>query len=79
MIDEIQKHLGNWERKAGIKLYMTVGELEVSESQSNDLKKIVSVLTDKTIDVETEVYKSSEHMGTAIPSFEKGIQIFMRK
>lgn len=61
-----------------IKLYLTIGELEVLENQSNDFKIFSKMLTDKTISVQTEVYKGLEHMGTAIPTFENGIQLFLK-
>lgn len=60
-----------------IKLYLTMGELEVLENQSNDFKIFSKMLTDKTIRVQTEVYKGLEHMGTAILTFENGIQLFL--
>jgi predicted alpha/beta superfamily hydrolase len=62
-----------------IKLYLTIGELEVLENQSNDFKIFSKMLTDKKIRVQTEVYKGLEHMGTAIPTFEDGIQLFLNK
>ena len=37
------------------------------------------MLTDKKFNVQTEVYKGLEHMGTAIPTFESGIQLFLTK
>jgi predicted alpha/beta superfamily hydrolase len=62
-----------------IKIYLTIGELEVLENQTNDFKIFSKILTDKTISVQTEVYKGLEHMGTAIPTFENGIQLFLTK
>lgn len=62
-----------------LKLYLTMGELEVLESQSNDFKIVEKMLTDKKISVQAEVYKGLEHMGTAIPTFENGIQLFLVK
>jgi hypothetical protein len=49
------------------------------ENQTNDFKIFSKILTDKTISVQTEVYKGLEHMGTAIPTFENGIQLFLTK
>jgi predicted alpha/beta superfamily hydrolase len=62
-----------------IKIYLTIGELEVLENQTNDFKIFSKILTDKTIRFQTEVYKGLEHMGTAIPTFESGIQMFLTK
>lgn len=60
------------------KLYLTIGELEALENQSNTFKDLIKVLTDKAINVQAEVYKNSEHMGTALPTFENGIQLFLK-
>jgi predicted alpha/beta superfamily hydrolase len=62
-----------------IKLFVTIGELEVSENQTNDFKILSGMLTDKKIYVRTEVYKGVEHMGTAIPTFETGILLFLTR
>lgn len=64
---------------ARVKLYLTIGELEALENQSNDFKMFSKMLTDKTISVQTEVFKGLEHMGAAIPTFENGIQLFLTK
>ncbi len=61
-----------------IKVYLTIGEREVLENQT-DFKLFSKILTDKKIRVHTEVYKALEHMGTAIPTFESGIQLFLNK
>ena len=60
-------------------LYLTIGELEVMEDQSNDFKTLSKILADKQINTQREVYKNLEHMGTAIPSFENGIQQVLNK
>lgn len=67
----LHKNIGN------IKLYLTIGELETSENRSDDFRKLSEVLMEKSIDVRTEVYNNLEHMGTAIPTFEAGIKLFM--
>ncbi len=67
------------DNKDKIKLYLTKGDLEVSENQTEDFKIFSKVLTEKTIHFQTEVYKGQEHMGTAIPTFERGIQLFFSK
>ena len=70
----------NYQRNVeNIKLYLTIGELEALENQTNDFRILSKILTDKTINTQTEVYKGLEHMGTAIPTFENGIQLFMSK
>ncbi len=62
-----------------IKIYLTIGELEILGNQTNDFKIFSKMLTDKPSSVQTEVYKGLEHMGTAIPTFESGIQFFLTK
>ncbi|WP_057939338.1 alpha/beta hydrolase-fold protein [Algoriphagus resistens] len=79
----LTKELGNFpfskNNSENIQLYMTIGELEVSENQSNNFKDLSQKLTDKTANIQTEVYSNLEHMGTAIPTFENGILLFMNK
>jgi len=75
-ISRSQIYMRNMEN---IKLYLTIGELEVLENQTSDFKIFLKILTDKQINVQTEVYKGLEHMGTAIPTFESGIQLFLNK
>jgi predicted alpha/beta superfamily hydrolase len=62
-----------------IKIYLTIGELEVLENQTNDFEIFSKMLSDRKIKVQTEVYKGLEHMGTAIPTFESGIQFLLTK
>ena len=50
----------------------------MSENQGNDFENLLKVLTEKSINVQTKVYKNAEHMGTAIPTFEEGIQSYVK-
>ena len=77
LIDEIAAASASGKNIETIYLYLTIGELEVLENQSNDFKHLSKVLTEKSINFQTEVYKNLEHMGTAIPTFEDGIQLLM--
>jgi predicted alpha/beta superfamily hydrolase len=79
LITEIESFSIYKSNAENIKLYLTIGELELSESQLKDFERLTKVLTDKTINFQTDIYHNLEHMGTAIPTFEKGIQLFMRK
>ena len=79
LIDEIAAASASGKNIETIYLYLTIGELEVLENQSNDFKHLSKVLTEKSINFQTEVYKNLEHMGTAIPTFEDGIQLLMSK
>ena len=79
LANEISSSPTNQRNIENIKLYLTIGELEVLENQTNDFKILSKILTDKTINIQTEVYKGLEHMGTAIPTFESGIQLVLSK
>lgn len=79
LIKEIEKSSTEKRNLENMKVYLTIGDLEILESQSNDFKKLSEVVADKTIDIRTEVYEKLEHMGTAIPTFENGILLFMGK
>lgn len=61
-----------------IKLYLTIGSLEIPENQANDFELFSKMLRDKKLNIQTEVYKNSEHMGTAIPTFESGVRMFYK-
>ena len=62
------------------KLYMTIGELEMQESKTNSFTNLSEILTLKNfLWIKPEVYKNLEHMGTAIPSFEDGIEFLFGK
>jgi len=76
LIAEIDRSLTSQKDAENINVYLTVGELETASSEFKQLSKI---LTDTAIRLKTEVYKNTEHMGTAIPTFENGIQLFMGK
>lgn len=62
-----------------IKVYLTIGELEVPEDREHTFDAFSRILSEHEIDVQTAVYKNLEHMGTAIPTFENGILLLMRK
>jgi predicted alpha/beta superfamily hydrolase len=79
LINEIGRSPTNQRDKEKIKLYLTIGQLEILESQSNDFEKLSKTLIAKTINIQTEIYKNLEHMETAIPTFENGIQLFMSR
>ncbi|WP_423148404.1 alpha/beta hydrolase-fold protein [Rubrolithibacter danxiaensis] len=62
------------------KLYLSVGELEIKDSEANSISTFSQLLTAKQlIRVQPKVYKNMEHMGTALPSFEDGIEFILSK
>jgi predicted alpha/beta superfamily hydrolase len=79
LIKEIERNPALQKNIENGKLYLTFGELETSENRSDDFGKLSDVLMDKAISVRTEVYKTLEHMDTAIPTFEDGIKLFISK
>lgn len=62
------------------KLYMTIGELEIQVNKTNKFTSLSEILAMKNfLRIKPEVYKNLEHMGTAIPSFEDGIEFLFGK
>jgi len=61
-------------------LYLTVGEMEMEESQKNKLRFFRKELSENDyILLKSKVYKRLGHMGTAIPTFEDGIEHILGK
>ncbi len=77
LIKEIGSSLTDQRNLENTNVYLTIGELEVVENQSNEFEQLSKVLANKAISLKTEVYKNLEHMGTAIPTFENGIDLLM--
>src|SRR5690606_34061605 len=52
------------------RLYLTIGGLEIRDSKTNSFNSLSEILTMKNfLRLKPVVYKNSEHMGTAIPTF----------
>lgn len=60
-----------------MKLYLTIGGLENGEGESENFHKLAAAIGDKA-DIRKKVYKNLEHMGTAIPTFEEGVRLFLK-
>ena len=59
-------------------VYLSTGELEEADDTQNTFKDFGQVLLDnELIDPRIRVYEGMEHMGTAIPSFEDGIEFIL--
>ena len=57
-----------------LKLFMTIGQLEIDNDRSNSFTHFSRLLSEfKFLEVNTKVFKRIEHMGTAVPTFEEGI------
>lgn len=63
----------------GINLYMTIGELETEENSRARFTDLAKIIKTNGIEVRSEILKGSEHMGTAIPTFENGIEILFNR
>jgi predicted alpha/beta superfamily hydrolase len=62
------------------KLYLTTGELEITDSKANSFNSFYQILEMKNfLRLKPVIYKNLEHMGTAIPSFEDGIEFVLGK
>jgi len=61
-------------------LYLTMGELEINEDKSNGFMNLTELLKRKNSNrLKPQVYKGLGHIGTAIPSFEDGIEFVLGK
>ncbi len=76
LIKKMKGETSDKQASNNISLYMTIGELEMGGDESNRFTDLSKIMKAKGVNVRSETYKNAEHMGTAIPTFEKGIQIF---
>lgn len=61
-----------------LKLYLTMGEMEIDEDPNDSFKSFNQILSRKDfIQLKSKVYKNLEHMGTAVPSFEDGLEFIL--
>ena len=61
-------------------LLLTIGSLEDGEDGGLILNSFTKLLTEsafKNITVTKTIYSKTDHMGTAIPTFEKGLEYIM--
>ncbi|GAB3263985.1 hypothetical protein GCM10027347_30810 [Larkinella harenae] len=62
------------------KLFLTVGGLEMAEYPPNTFSNLVQTLQKNgAVQVQYKNYQQLEHMGTAVPSFEDGIEFLFGK
>ncbi|MFD1145221.1 alpha/beta hydrolase-fold protein [Larkinella insperata] len=62
------------------KLFLTTGELEMAEYSPDTFSDLIrSLQKTDAVRVRYKAYKQLEHMGTAVPSFEDGIELFSGK
>lgn len=69
-------HEGNDEKQ--LKIYLTIGKLEIYEDPNDNFKSFGQILSRLGfIQLNSKVYKNLEHMGTAVPSFEDGVEFIL--
>lgn len=62
------------------KLFLSVGELEINDIKANSFNSFSKILAMKSLfRLKPEIYKNLEHMGTAVPSFEDGMEFVLNK
>jgi predicted alpha/beta superfamily hydrolase len=60
-------------------LYLTAGEMEIKQDTLNNFDHFCHILSKKDfIRLKSKIHKGVEHMGTAIPSFEEGIELIQK-
>ncbi len=63
------------EGNAPPRLYLTAGEREVAEDPYHHLDRFIALLKKEgAIRLRTKIYQNLEHLGTAIPSLEEGVE-----
>lgn len=66
------------EERVKRKLYLTIGELEIDEDPADGFKNFDRILSAfEFIQLKSRVYRNLEHMGTAVPSFEDGLEFIL--
>ena len=67
-------------RNAPPRLYVTAGETELAEDSHDAFNRFTGLLGDKNfIRLQTKIYKNTDHLGTALPSFEEGVAFTQEK
>jgi hypothetical protein len=60
-----------------LKLYLTMGEFEIDEDHEDSFKHFRQMLSRHDLQLKVKIYDRLEHMGTAVPSFEDGIEYIL--
>lgn len=64
--------------KNKVKLYLTIGEMEIDEDPNDGFNTFGKILSRQDfIQLRMKVYRNLEHMGTAVPSFEDGLEFIL--
>ncbi|HEX5024279.1 MAG TPA: alpha/beta hydrolase-fold protein [Agriterribacter sp.] len=79
IIKEMKSEASNKQASNEISVYMTIGELEMEGNESNNFTGLSKIIKANGVNIQSETYKNAEHMGTAIPTFENGIQFLFHR
>ncbi len=61
-----------------LKLYLTIGEMEIDEDPKDNFNYFGQILSKWSFTkMKVNIYKNLEHMGTAVPSFEDGLEFIL--
>jgi hypothetical protein len=64
---------------SSVNLFLSIGALETEDTKTfNNFLKIVSDEKFKTLHVNTVEISGADHMGAAVPAFEKGLELFLK-
>jgi len=74
LIKKMEFETSNKQDSNNINVYMTMGELEIGGNESTRFMDLSRIMKANGVTIQSETYKNAEHMGTAIPTFENGIQ-----
>lgn len=67
-------------RNAPPRLYVTAGETELAGETRDAFNRLVGLLTGKNgVRLQTKILKNTDHLGTALPSFEEGVAFTQEK
>ena len=79
LIKRMDERLNDRQTTNSIGLYMTVGKLEIEGNELVRFADLSKIIGANKVNIQTKTYNNLEHMGTAIPTFEDGIQIHFDK
>jgi predicted alpha/beta superfamily hydrolase len=67
-------------RSAPPQLYLTAGETELTEEANDHFNRFIGLLGSKNaVRLQTKIFKNTDHLGTALPSFEEGVAFTQEK
>jgi hypothetical protein len=75
LLDQFSQLSSRQEDTRSPNLYLTAGDLELKEDTQGQFTQFIQHLeSQRWIRLKTKIYQDTEHMGTAIPSLEQGVE-----